>query len=506
MTFTAIFVIPFALLMICLSVRQVLLALFLLLVMTDASIANLGSLSVNVAWFFVLLVVFRVLVTLLTGMEPLDLRIVQRMGLLFWFAVLVLTVFCVAQVLFENNVIVLPGAGGFLTTMSQPYSANGTSNFNQIVYLGVILCFVYALAHLTSRVERPDLVRMIDRAMIGSCLFASFAIFWHMASNVDLVPFADSFFHSDATSKAWKQGFWTEDGGIKRVSGAFTEPSGIAYHYGAYLAYFWRSYTLTKAPRALLMLLLCLAVMLVSTSTTCYIVIVLVAAVTVGAKLLDMARHMGGPRRTAPAFRSRRRGFALHYNTLIGIGIVVAAVAGGYLFFLKHSNTVNTVYESMVVNKASSSSYEERSNSNKIAVDIIKDTWGIGIGLGSHRATSGMLGLVANTGFLGFALLMLFFLKLMNVFSLFRTDDPERDTQPLRWALGGLLLVHMFSAPEFQQVFLFTLASSIIGLQVSGARIKDAAMLRLMLPGARPETSQPRLAAARHPHGGSISL
>lgn len=475
MTFTAIFVIPFALLMICLSVRQVLLALFLLLVMTDASVANLGSLSVNVAWFFVLLIVFRVLVTLITGMEPLDLRIVQRMGLLFWFAVLVLAVFCIAQVVFENNVIVLPGSGGFLTTMSQPYSTNGTSNFNQIVYLGVILCFVYALAHLTSRVARPELVRMLDRAMIASCLYASFAIFWHMASNMNLVPFADNFFHSDATSKAWKQGFWTEDGGIKRVSGAFTEPSGIAYHFGAYLAYFWRSYTLTKAPRSLLMMLLCLAVMLLSTSTTCYIVVVLVTAVTVGAKLLELARHMGGPRRgAAPSFRLRRRGFALHYNTLIGIGIVVAAIAGGYLFFLKHSNTVNTVYESMVVNKAQSSSFEERSNSNKLAVDIIKDTWGIGIGLGSHRATSGMLGLVANTGFLGFALLMLFFLKLMDLSSVFRTDDPDRDTQPLRWALGGLLLVHMFSAPEFQQVFLFTLSASIIGLQVSMARAREA--------------------------------
>lgn len=65
---------------------------------------------------------------------------------------------------------------------------------------------------------------------------------------------------------------------------------------------------------------------------------------------------------------------------------------------------IQTVVDTVLLNKLASGSAKVRHRSNERAVQIVKDTWGMGAGLGSNRASSFMASLISNTGVPGLLL------------------------------------------------------------------------------------------------------
>lgn len=63
--------------------------------------------------------------------------------------------------------------------------------------------------------------------------------------------------------------------------------------------------------------------------------------------------------------------------------------------------SLKKVVDTVLLDKLDSGSARVRHRSNEQALQIVKDTWGMGAGLGSNRASSYMASLVSNTGILG---------------------------------------------------------------------------------------------------------
>jgi hypothetical protein len=73
---------------------------------------------------------------------------------------------------------------------------------------------------------------------------------------------------------------------------------------------------------------------------------------------------------------------------------------------------VEAMVQSLIIDKAKQSD-GVRENTNQRAMEILQETYGLGVGMGSHRASSFFASLLANTGVLGFGLFMAMLVSLL---------------------------------------------------------------------------------------------
>jgi hypothetical protein len=73
---------------------------------------------------------------------------------------------------------------------------------------------------------------------------------------------------------------------------------------------------------------------------------------------------------------------------------------------------VEAMVQGLIVNKAKQSD-GVREKTNQRAMDILQETYGLGVGMGSHRASSFFASLLANTGVLGFGLFVAMLISLL---------------------------------------------------------------------------------------------
>ncbi len=89
-----------------------------------------------------------------------------------------------------------------------------------------------------------------------------------------------------------------------------------------------------------------------------------------------------------------------------------------------------------------SSSYSDRSSSNSDSLGVFLDSWGIGVGLGSARASSFLPTLLSATGLLGSLLFS------GAVAGLLAGGARYRPYRPVVWALISLLVVKLVAGPD----------------------------------------------------------
>jgi hypothetical protein len=91
-------------------------------------------------------------------------------------------------------------------------------------------------------------------------------------------------------------------------------------------------------------------------------------------------------------------------------GIIVSAII--VLFYILYTSPlvssfaqshIEPAFNSLIIEKMTTS-YDVRGKSNIRAVEILKETSGLGVGMGSHRASSFFASILANTGIAGFLL------------------------------------------------------------------------------------------------------
>jgi hypothetical protein len=179
----------------------------------------------------------------------------------------------------------------------------------------------------------------------------------------------------------------TEVAGLVRITGTFPETSAFSSFTAPLLAFtisLWRS---GECRRHATYLSLCsFALLMLSTSTTAYATLLVYFAILFGAFLW---RSLLGT-----------RGFVFGYQAAATGSLLVFAC----IFILFWPTTVERIadfFQLTLVTKVDSSSGVERSSWNAQAWQNFLDTDGLGIGLGSARASSFPLALLSNLGVIG---------------------------------------------------------------------------------------------------------
>jgi hypothetical protein len=283
-----------------------------------------------------------------------------------------------------------------------------SSNLAQIVYLFLSVGVVFFLAR--SRWAGPEIIGFAS----GTVTMLSF---WRYLSDYGL-PFPVGVFDNSP-------GFTFIDsapGGAERFRGIFSEPSGLAIASLVTIAYMASRAAHVDGWRRLAVLaVMAIAAFLASISTSAtFVVASVVLCVIVGVTILGrwvLKRHRVSP--------------------LVITALCALAIAAVWVLpFLAN------MIEQVVNDKVASSSFEDRSGADSRSFEIALETFGFGVGLGSHRPSSFLAGLLSTTGLIGTVLFTI------AVATLMIRAYPLRRYRPVFWALLALLLTKVVASPD----------------------------------------------------------
>lgn len=400
----------------------------------SAAVVNLGSFGVQPGYFMALLMLGIAVVLALPRGEfwlnravvvrtiPLAVILLANLNALFW-----------ANAVFWDDVWVVSGRQMFDLDSAERYSFRG-ENLNQLVYLLLNGALVLVLGDRLARLPARELLRTAHAAILAPFLLATLFVIWDWLAGRFGWYFPDAFLHSNAFyAAAHEQSF----GDIPRVSGPFSEPSGLAYAYGGFLAYASARYLDDRRAGSLLLVLIAVAALAISTSTTAYALLAVWALCAIVA--LPLLGLLGSARRG-------RSGSGR--NRLAVIALAVAAILGGVWVVSSSGDAIRVIYENSIEGKTETGSYKSRTGADMMGLESFSATWGIGLGLGSHRPSTLPVTLLSNTGLVG-TLAFLTFVMLCLYRPKTRGSWPARTLWPLRAFALGLLAAHLVSSPNF---------------------------------------------------------
>lgn len=451
MTIMGLILIPLFLGIIFCPWRYIVVTLVLSSLLSSAAVMNVGNIGLQPVFFFMPLVIARTAVEITLGKHGLNgyaLRMMAPLGILLVVStvVLLISVLC-----FQDNVIVIAGAAAFDLALAGPFSV-GRENLAQTTYLALDVATVYCLAHQAGRSHTVEFSRIADRSLVIAGFASGLVAFWELIDFYSGVGFPAEFFHSNA---GYAAAYGRTFGDIPRISGAFAEPSSMGYVFGGLIFFAWQRYRASPTLLSCGLLLVCVAALILSASTTGY-----VALTTF---LLVVLQHLifGAAEFITSMIKGGRRELTLTLTFLL----VIAAIA---FFVVLKWDTLREVFQIVVFEKRESSSFDERSGADLIALNIFIQTGGIGVGLGSHRPNNLVMTLLSNLGIAGFLSFVIF------VFQLFRQRDPlaSRSTvvakvwMRLRAFVLGLLVIHTFSNPGLSGGMLWIGFGLVLGVAV----------------------------------------
>jgi hypothetical protein len=244
--------------------------------------------------------------------------------------------------------------------------------------------------------------------------------------------------------------------GIKRMIGGFPEASAFG-NYTLGLFGFWFAYWAFGPRRRLAGWMLggTTLALLHSTSSAAYVGLV-GFLVTFGlvAILANLRAQVG------------RRGLALAVGGILAAWLGAVAVFSAYALV----DPVTAFLDRALFDKFETDSGVERMSWNAQALRNFADTWGLGAGLGSVRASSWLAACLGSIGLLGTGLYLAFLASLARAPG--TTGDAERDASiaGLKAAALAIVLQAMLTLPTPDLgIFFFALAGLLTGLSRGGA-------------------------------------
>jgi len=320
----------------------------------------------------------------------------KRLGLLFgfWIVAILATIFLPR--LFADTVAVMPMRdikGGVKMV------APSAQNVSQAIYVSISILTVFAFAKiLRSPVDRQHALKAM---LFGGAVTVLTGLVDFASQYVPLEPLLAVF-----RTASYSLAVDVEVLGSKRVVGLMPEASAfgeIVLGFLCGLVFFRRAIgnaRLRKVYAPVVILLLCLCVYL-STSSGTYVgfalLVVLVAAEAA------LRAFTGG--------QSRR----FHRQDLTGeLGLVLVLFVLAVLCVMFVPVVTESVYalvDRMVLSKTETGSFEERGMWRALAVESVFASNGLGIGLGSTRASSSLAAIFSGTGILGGMLYLTFVLQ-----------------------------------------------------------------------------------------------
>jgi hypothetical protein len=190
------------------------------------------------------------------------------------------------------------------------------------------------------------------------------------------------------------------------------------------------------------MVLVAVAALVVSTSTTAYALLALWVVAMLLA--LPLSRLIAGG--VPNGGRSR----------LAVAGVALLAVVGAVGFVRTHQDDIQLVYESSIAGKTETSSFEDRTAADRMGYEAFETTWGMGIGLGSHRPSTLPAALLSNVGMAGtLAFLAFIGLCLRRFGGAVAWTQGGRVLWPFRGFTLGFLAAHLVSSPNMNSPLLW---------------------------------------------------
>lgn len=312
----------------------------------------------------------------------------QRLSLLlaFWVAAGAATIFLPSLFYRQTNVIPLRAiSGGGGPSLLEPTP----QNISQLAYLTISIFLVFAFAyHFRDRQARGS---ALGALLVGATVTIATGILDYLSQSLPIALLLEPF--RTATYALLTD---AELMGVKRIVGLMPEASAFGNLCIAFLSavYFFRNALLSESPgRAALLpvLIVALASMVwLSTSSAAIVGLIVFATVIVGEWLW---RSLTGSR--SPYVR---KGLAVEFWTMAGLCVALS------LMTLAEPASWNPVFEkfdTIILSKGNSSSFEERSMWNAVSIGALLDTYGLGVGLGGTRASNAVVALASNVGIIG---------------------------------------------------------------------------------------------------------
>ena len=373
--------IPLILLMVFLWVKtkgKILPAVLFTSVFAAASAIDLGSLGIS-CWLFTL--TSFLVVKLLIGHHPV--RFTAGLNKTALYAAILFVSYAawtgmVYPILFRGVPVVR-----LVATESLSW---GLSNFAQLCYLMAVV-MLYFIAVSSSR---DDLQEALDWYVRG-CITAAVIAIYQLLNATMHVPFPEAIIYSNKVHVVYRA---YKIGGMWRLNGTFNEASEMAGFMIVGIALLgWKMMTRPFSLATAASLALLLFALISTQSSTGYAT--LVVLIPTGAVLY--ARYL---------FRG---GMLSHGHIIMG---VVLAMCSAATFSLSKDavSTVSNAVTSTLLEKKNSDSYRERRDTDDAAMKTLQDTYYMGAGWGSARASGlfycllgnvGVPGVVLFVGFLG---------------------------------------------------------------------------------------------------------
>jgi hypothetical protein len=388
---------------------------------------NIGGSPIIVYYFFGVLFVLRGVVDLFW--LPLGWRVPKQnnplLYLLGFVLIAVLGAFILPQI-FYGTLVYSPKISIDDQFNNMTRLALESQHFNQSIQLLVnALIFVIIWFKIISPLA-------FIRAIVFSLVFALSIALWQVISNATNIYFPKELLY---TVEGWSVGNEQLIGSFSRVNSTFLEPSVFAtYLTGvfAFLLIWW-----VKRPNWMSLggVLLTLFAMLITTSTTAYLGLVgVLACILLGVGLLQLIN--GG-------WTSK--------SLLVLLFTTVAVIWIGLMVFVG-SPDLRDLVNVVLLQKSDGDSFKVRLESDLQGFEILWNTYGLGVGLGSNRPSSFLTFLLSNVGILGFLLFALFLVALtrlaLNNISRLNQDNMNNWAVAGAWGLWATIVAKISAQPD----------------------------------------------------------
>jgi|GEM_PF-2465400 len=324
---------------------------------------------------------------------------------------------------FEGVAHAMQPRGTINTTLMSVVAPSGT-NLIQAFYLALNLALFSLASHAVTQDPngRRHALNGIAFGLAFACAMAAYQLVAHYTG----LPWPREIINSNTGVGQFPDQM---AGSIKRLTATFWEPSLLGYNFVGCLGLF----LLGGRNPALGIVALC--VLLLSTSSLGYF----------GLMAL-LAFWLVADRQRASA--------SMKWRVVFGVVIV-----GTAFVVIDQMALQGEVLTSMVLNKGESSSGVGRSFANWAAMQTFLESGGLGVGVGSARASSFVATLLATMGLPGLLVFVAFAVSL--VLSCYRSGD--RESMQLCYGLVGLLLVWAIAIPDFVQALFWFMAGVAAG-------------------------------------------
>lgn len=299
---------------------------------------------------------------------------------LFWIVAIWVTLFMPR--IFAGMVTIMPMRLEEATNGSPLYPT--AQNISQIVYLSISVITVFACALAFQ-------ARDIRQHLLGAlCVGGGMVVLTGFLDLAGLGPYLDMF--RTATYVYLTD---VEIANVKRVVGLMPEASAFGSLAVGFLTALYFLRRAIARPWARLVLAPCLIVLLalfalLSTSSAAYGGLAVFACVAAAEWLWRLLMAEKGSR--------AREGLVLEFWALVlGLASVYLLALFNPAIFNPFIELINTI----IFQKASSDSFEERSMWTAVSLKALFDTWGLGVGMGGTRASNGLVAVFSNTGLAG---------------------------------------------------------------------------------------------------------